>query len=349
MCPVNWVTGGTEALHQLAHVINGCGGIANICYYNEKSYAIDAATPLPFKIYNIKKTTKISDSSDSAIIFPESKTIWIDEFKSLKKYIWWLSVNNSDRTSKHYFKREDITHLYQSAYAKDYLIKNGVKNISPLSDYTCLPSIKQHKNRLGIAINYTKIHPSYQPIINAIKENFEVTELKNLSKWKVLKLFSTVDLYIDFGGFPGKDRMPREAALMGANVVLSNLGSAGYEKDFPGLKDYKFSADEKGLIMKQIHRIFNEPLNEKSQEVFNNFKKSLKSEFEIFVNEVDDIFYLNRKNQILPSKKNRQLILYLDNLLYSYGLYGNAKLASRNKVIFYYKKVVRKLISLILA
>ena len=43
---------------------------------------------------------------------------------------------------------------------------------------------------------------------------------------------------------PGKDRMPREAALLGCCILTSTLGSADFFDDVPIMSEYKFEEDK---------------------------------------------------------------------------------------------------------
>lgn len=54
-------------------------------------------------------------------------------------------------------------------------------------------------------------------------ENMTVTEIKSLMEESML--------YIDFGNHPGKDRIPREAAMCGCCVITNREGSAAYYED----------------------------------------------------------------------------------------------------------------------
>jgi len=47
-------------------------------------------------------------------------------------------------------------------------------------------------------------------------------------------------VYVDFGWHPGRDRLPREAALAGCVVFSTRHGAAGYEGDMPLSDWYKF-------------------------------------------------------------------------------------------------------------
>jgi len=40
-------------------------------------------------------------------------------------------------------------------------------------------------------------------------------------------------LYVDFGKHPGKDRMPREAAVHGCCIITGRRGAAGNPFDIP--------------------------------------------------------------------------------------------------------------------
>lgn len=55
-CPANFVTGGTELLHQLVDVLRNNGAEAYIYYIGEP----DAAIPDAFKRYNIQQSWKLS-------------------------------------------------------------------------------------------------------------------------------------------------------------------------------------------------------------------------------------------------------------------------------------------------
>ncbi len=69
----------------------------------------------------------------------------------------------------------------------------------------------------------------------------------------------TAKVYIDFGYHPGKDRIPREAAMCGCCVITNRQGSARNDIDVPILPEFKFDIPYK---MDEIHdcilRCFND-------------------------------------------------------------------------------------------
>ena len=67
----------------------------------------------------------------------------------------------------------------------------------------------------------------------------------------VANLLRLSKLYIDFGSHPGKDRIPREAAVSGCCIITNRKGSADYYEDVPIPDSYKFAnplADVDGVI-----------------------------------------------------------------------------------------------------
>ena len=65
-----------------------------------------------------------------------------------------------------------------------------------------------------------------------------------MSRAEVRKALCTVKVYADFGSHPGRDRMPREAALCGACVLTNRRGSANFAEDVPLPTLYKLDQDD---------------------------------------------------------------------------------------------------------
>ena len=60
-----------------------------------------------------------------------------------------------------------------------------------------------------------------------------------MTEREVEDCLSQAKVYIDFGGHPGKDRIPREAALCGCCVVTGRRGAAGNDVEVPINQSYK--------------------------------------------------------------------------------------------------------------
>ena len=57
--------------------------------------------------------------------------------------------------------------------------------------------------------------------------------LKGMSRRQVNETLRRCKVYVDNGYHPGKDRMPREAAMHGCVVITNKSGSAAYWEDVP--------------------------------------------------------------------------------------------------------------------
>lgn len=90
-CPAGYVSGGPEALHQLANKALATGVDAKMVYFPHES---DQSTPTPFKCYNVEVADAATDDEDSVIVVPETKTDMAYKFKHAKVVIWWLSIDN---------------------------------------------------------------------------------------------------------------------------------------------------------------------------------------------------------------------------------------------------------------
>lgn len=64
-------------------------------------------------------------------------------------------------------------------------------------------------------------------------------------------------VYIDFGSHPGKDRIPREAALSGCVVITGKRGAAANDIDINIPAEFKFDIESTcGDIIKKIRDVF---------------------------------------------------------------------------------------------
>jgi hypothetical protein len=104
----------------------------------------------------------------------------------------------------------------------------------------------------------------------------------NKTREEVIDLMSESKVYIDFGNHPGKDRIPREAAICGCCVLTNLLGSAGFYTDIPIPNRYKFSENyaEVKRALDLIQTIFK--YYEESIKDFDIYKRQIKNEKIIF-------------------------------------------------------------------
>ena len=236
------------------------------------------------KKLNIKKNilTKILNSLNTSILKKISEHIYfkIDKLFQVK--------NLSITLEKYNFKY----HLCQSYYAYDHLKNNNIENVYMLSDYlddTFLKKTYEQKRKNIILYNPRKGVETTQQIINKFP-NYIFIKIENLLPEEVINLISTSKIYIDFGEHPGKDRIPREAAHLGACIITGKKGSAANNFDIEIPSIYKF--DDDNINFKNFARLvdsifinFND-----HQKHFTNYRKKILGEKKIFEGELEKLF-----------------------------------------------------------
>lgn len=75
-------------------------------------------------------------------------------------------------------------------------------------------------------------------------------EIKSMSREQVMTVMKRCKVYVDMGSHPGKDHMPREAAMMGCVVITNKSGSAAYWEDVPILEKVSYDTELPILIRK---------------------------------------------------------------------------------------------------
>lgn len=268
-CPPNFATGGTELLHQLSYKLNQIG-INALMYYNNASDSENLIHP-QFTKYRPIITKDIIDEPQNIIITPEIYIDFhLDTFKKIRKVIWWLSVDNyldpllrklEGKKKKPFFnlkklmgryrfadvnflKKRKFHHLVQSQYAKDFLQGKGILPFEYLSDYLN-PTFFDHNRESFKKADFVAYNP---------KKGFEFTSrlisaaphlnwlaLENMSPEEVKTSLTRSKVYIDFGHHPGKDRFPREAAMMRCCIITGTRGSAKNTEDIPLPDGFKFN------------------------------------------------------------------------------------------------------------
>lgn len=237
--PDHCEAGGVESLYQLADAINSVGGTAITLFDNP----YDNPIPAKYGHYSIKYESKVEDSELNLIIFPEVWTERLDMFSKIRKAIWWLSVdNNHNRFNS--FDRLDVIHYYQSYYALTHLLNNQTAYYLPLFDYinnTYTTQTVSLENKQDIVCyNPVKGFEITSRIIEA-SPDISFVPLVNMNEQQVIETLKASKVYIDFGTHPGRDRIPREAAILYNCVITGFKGSACFFNDVCIDNKYKFN------------------------------------------------------------------------------------------------------------
>ena len=287
--PHNTVTGGIELLHQVGEELNRYEGItAELWYmYNPTEWRI----PTDYLRYGNVVNNDVK--KDDILIFPE---IWANytnfpEYRSNKKFIYWEGVDAYFfHTPKNAWYRfgENTTHISQSEYSNHFVL--DVLNVEKdrfveISDYI-------NEDFLGVDIkgerepivlyNPTKGMDFTEKLIEYAKD-ITFLPIKNMGREEIIELMKRSMVWIDFGHFPGKDRLPREAGSCGMCLITSRKGTARYEKDLCIPECYKmpdFSYADLATITDLIKHIFSN--FEAHQNQFELYRERIKGEKRLF-------------------------------------------------------------------
>lgn len=276
LCPAYVKTGGTELLHQLVKELNQLGKDAYITYVELQECGCPMNEAFSCYVEHYRTEQDIEDSEGNILVVPEIYCTMMKRYPLIRKYIWWLSVDNylihnsfADRkrlagvksaikalvTGKLRDKTALIKtaelHLCQSQYAIEYLKSVGVAEpqIAYLSDYVndvyLANSEKQKQLRKENVILYNpKKGAAFTKKLMKAAPELNWVPLIHMTTEEVQRRMQTSKVYIDFGNHPGKDRFPREAAISGCVVITGMRGSAKYFEDVRISEKYKFDEAE---------------------------------------------------------------------------------------------------------
>lgn len=323
-CPAGVVTGGTELLHQLEDYLVSHGIESYMVYFGEEEHCV----PEAFKKYKIKVTENIEDNENNVEVYCEINFDNMKLHPKIQKLIWWMSVdnylihNNSSlkdlfqwdlkRGLKIFLKRirnsvrsktifkwgrdvssypeDEYMHCYQSEYAKQFLADKGIHKSLPLSDYINqefmdVPFVHGRKNI--VLYNPSKGFKFTRKLMESAPD-IQWFALKGLNRTQLIEIMRTAQVYIDFGGHPGKDRLPRECAMNGCVIITGKRGAAKYKEDVWIDDTYKFNENQITQIIAKIRQIFEDYDSSYSEQ--SEYHARIRKEKEIFEKEIDDLF-----------------------------------------------------------
>ena len=232
--PQGFETGGIELLHQLCHELNNYEDINAYIWYSDPNKAY-----IPSVYVEYGNEFRVTDlpPKGSVLIFPEAwaKLLNGKKYEDYIKVLYWESVYWYEYWIPQdlYMKfPEGTIHMVQSWYAYWWLQGKYIESIY-VTDYL---------NDEYMTADLSK--PRKRQIVYNPKKGLEVTKrimaelpdekfipIENMTVAEIKSLMEESMLYIDFGNHPGKDRIPREAAMCGCCVITNREGSAAYYED----------------------------------------------------------------------------------------------------------------------
>jgi len=218
-----------------------------------------------------------------------------------------FSEDNLKKLTKKYDYRFDSLLKMSDFYmTNSYRGMNWFKELKPLyylSEYLNPNFLKTHTDLSNkeniVAYNPKKGIEYTNKIIRFANNNITFIPIINMNRDDVIKTLQRAKVYIDFGNHPGKDRMPREAAILGCCVITGKRGSAAFYEDVPIPDEYKFD-DKEENIPKIIEKIKDCFANfEERHKDFDYYREVIKNEPQKFVEDLKKIFLkVDKDNQL---------------------------------------------------
>lgn len=191
----------------------------------------------------------------------------------------------------------EIEHIYNCEYLKIKLEEMGIE--SEKMDYLCGPiadiffESSNFKKRNLVAYNPLKGKEFTEELIVYCSKYYPYIEfipIINMSEKEVYICLNECKLYIDFGDFPGPERIPRQAAMCDCNIITSLEGAAENQKDVP--ISHKFKFDRKKENIPEICKSIDESLRQYEEYLgeFIFYKEKVQMQKANFASDILSIF-----------------------------------------------------------
>lgn len=300
-CPSNVVTGGVELLHQVAAELNKYDDVTAELWYLFDSE--NTAIPDEYLEYDNRINNFVAPGD--ILIFPE---IWanltnLEYFKDHQKIVYWCGVNAyfTHNAREGWFKfGEGTLHISQSEYSKHFLLdvlKVDENDIIEITDYIndaflkCDITVKRDPI---VLYNPAKGMEFTEKLI-ALVDDISFIPIQGMTRAEIIALMKRSMVWIDFGDFPGKDRLPREAGACGMVLITSRKGTAKYQKDLDIPVQFKLydvnyaDLDYIAQMIRDVQKCFTY-----YQDLFRGYRNRLRFEkwqFETGIKELLEVLY----------------------------------------------------------
>jgi len=197
---------------------------------------------------------------------------------------------------KYDYRKDPLLKLADFYLSQSNYVINHFKDLKPnyyLSDYLNEDFLKTptdlSKKENIVAYNPKKGFAFTKKLISLTKD-IKFVPLINMNRKEVIQTLQRAKVYIDFGNHAGKDRIPREAAILGCCVITGKRGSSAFFEDVSIPDEYKF-ADKEENISKIIEKIKDCFENfEERYKSFDYYRQIIRSEPQKFLEDLKSIF-----------------------------------------------------------
>jgi hypothetical protein len=279
-----------------------------------------------FDWYDAPEAENPFDGPEDAIVVPEAFPGLLAGAGRATVVCWWLSVDNSPlfaatqawRRRRIWTSTEPLArlvarrikgrilrlryarllraarHVCQSHYAQATVSAELGVPAQLLTDYVVVQGMAPRPGRVErvrIAYNPAKGGDIVEAVQDAMSDDrADWLPISGMSQQQVCAALASADVYLDLGHQPGKDRMPREAAMAGAVTLVARFGAGASDKDFPLPDQHRIPTEPEFLA--NVRRTLELVMEDVPHhwELQASFRDALAREREVFRQEVVEIF-----------------------------------------------------------
>ena len=317
-------TGGPEALHQLVDMLRELGRDA---YLVPHPHTVHNDRVEQYNIYNAPEAPAIIDAPGNVVVYPETYVYEMSGVKLARRMCWWLSIDNSltfmaermwhrsdagpfekakeasvpfarmwkNKVAPAFLRNDrDVVHLVQSSYAWAFVATRFDVVPSLISDYTPNSEFQAHpetsRNRNLVTYNPAKGGHIIEAVKKLCPPSIEWQPIVGMTRAEVVGTLQGCGVYLDLGHHPGKDRMPREAALSGALSIVARRGSGAFYADVPVPWEHKITPgkDEVSAAAAMLPQLIGNFDAEVAKQ--DRYRAAILNEKSRFRSEVEDVF-----------------------------------------------------------
>lgn len=210
-----------------------------------------------------------------------------------------------------------LYHLYNCEYVRRFLCNHGVSDSNmhylcgPIEDtFSNKPKETLIDNKRDIISYNTNRDKVIMKQLNEVltqirvrRTDIKLIPIEKMSRKEVENTLIASKLFLDLGSFPGPERIPREAVLAYANLLVMDNGAAANEVDYPISKSYKLNhLSNKEIAIRAIDMV------EKYQshiDDFNDFRHKVIKQRTDFEKDIGEIFSKDNGSIVEYARSNR--------------------------------------------
>lgn len=190
------------------------------------------------KYSHLKRAIQIEDNKQNILIVPEIVSIKMirDSWSDIRMAVAWLSLQSGLPRLEEYISTPGLVHIFQSYTARKYVCAAAKEPIETCDicdyipdEFVLRPLNPQMRNDIVV---YNAVKDRKTPEI-CRKLGVKSIGLDGFTWKDVRNILDISKVYVDLGHHPGRDRIPREAAVMGCVIVTNREGTAANFEDLP--------------------------------------------------------------------------------------------------------------------